>query len=66
MANNNTSYACEGDDYFISAEKTGIKFHRMLNWKLWCCGIDINGETVRPCISDIKAINECPLKVTTH
>ncbi len=63
--NNNTSYACEGDDWFVSAEKAGIKIPTgCLTGSCGACEIDINGETVRPCISNIKAINECPLKVT--
>ena len=67
--NNNESYASEGDDWFSNAEKVGLEIPTgCLTGSCGACEIDVNGETIRPCISDIKSDiksdNECLLKVS--
>ena len=63
--NNNETYAAEGDDWFISAEKAGLKIPTgCLTGSCGACEIDVNGKTVRACISDIKSNKNCILKVS--
>jgi len=62
--NNKKTYACEGDDWFAMAEKAGIDIPSgCLTGSCGACEIDINGETIRPCISSIKIRKENLLKV---
>ena len=59
------TYACEGDDWFLIAEKVGLEIPTgCLTGSCGACEIDVNGETVRACISNIKSQKNCPLKVT--
>ena len=63
--NNNETYAAEGDDWFISAEKAGLKIPTgCLTGSCGACEIDVNGETIRACISEIKNSKKCSLKVS--
>ena len=63
--NNINTYAEEGDDWFSIAEKVGLEIPTgCLTGSCGACEIDVNGETVRACISDIKSPKQCPLKVT--
>ena len=63
--NNIESYAYEGDDWFSIAEKIGLEIPTgCLTGSCGACEIDVNGETIRACISDIKSQKNCPLKVT--
>ncbi len=63
--NNTETYASEGDDWFSSAEKAGLDIPTgCLTGSCGACEIDVNGETVRACISNIKSQKNCPLKVT--
>ena len=63
--NNIETYACEGDDWFSIAEKIGLEIPTgCLTGSCGACEIDVNGETIRACISDIKSQKNCPLKVT--
>ena len=63
--NNNYTYASEGDDWFSAAEKVGIEIPTgCLTGSCGACEIDVNGETVRACMSNIKNQKNCPLKVT--
>ena len=49
------SYAFEGDDWFSSAEKAGLEIPTgCLTGSCGACEIDVNGETVRACISNIE------------
>ena len=63
--NNNETYASEGDDWFSNAEEVGLEIPTgCLTGSCGACEIDVNGETIRPCISNIKSDNECLLKVS--
>ena len=53
--NNNETYVSEGDDWFLSAKKAGLEIPTgCLTGSCGACEIDVNGETIRACISDIK------------
>ena len=63
-SNNNETFVSEGDDWFSSAEKAGLKIPTgCLTGSCGACEIDVNGETVRACISEINN-NNCLLKVS--
>ena len=63
--NNITTVVIEGDDWFSAAEIAGIEIPTgCLTGSCGACEIDVNGETVRPCITNIKNQNDCPLKIT--
>jgi len=53
--NKNETYASEGDDWFSIAKKAGLEIPTgCLTGSCGACEIDVNGETVRACISCIK------------
>ena len=59
------TYVYEGEDWFSAAEKAGLEIPTgCLTGSCGACEIDVNGETVRPCISDIKSNKKCSLKVS--
>ena len=63
--NNNETYVSEGEDWFSNAEKAGLKIPTgCLTGSCGACEIDVNGKTVRACVSDIKRNKECFLKVS--
>ena len=63
--NNNETYASEGDNWFSSAEKAGLEIPSgCLTGSCGACEIDVNGETVRACITNIKKGKDCSLKVS--
>ena len=63
--NNKETFASEGDDWFSLAEKAGIKIPTgCLTGSCGACEIDVNGETVRACISNLKIKNRSLLKVS--
>ena len=63
--NNTETYASEGDDWFTTAEKAGLEIPTgCLTGSCDACEIDVNGQTVRACISAIKKNKECFLKVS--
>ena len=63
--NNNETYVSEGDYWFSSAEKAGLEIPTgCLTGSCGACEIDVNGETVRACISDIKSNKKGLLKVS--
>ena len=63
--NNNETYASEGDDWFSSAEKAGLEIPTgCLTGSCGACEIDVNGVTVRACISNIESKKKCSLKVS--
>ncbi len=63
--NNNETYVSEGDDWFSTAEKAGIEIPTgCLTGSCGACEIDVNGETVRACISNIKSNKNCLLSVS--
>ena len=60
-----TTIVIEGDDWFSAAEIAGIEIPTgCLTGSCGACEIDVNGETVRPCITNIKNQKVCPLKIT--
>ena len=64
-SNNNETLASEGDDWFSAAEKAGFKIPSgCLTGSCGACEIDVNGETIRACISDIKSNKKNLLKVS--
>ena len=63
--NNKETFVSEGDDWFSSAEKAGFEIPTgCLTGSCGACEIDVNGETVRACISEIKNNNNNLLKVS--
>ena len=63
--NNNETYASEGDDWFSMAEKAGLEIPTgCLTGSCGACEIDVNGETVRACISYVKGNKKNYLNVS--
>ena len=63
--NNIETYASEGDNWFSIAEKVGLEIPSgCLTGSCGACEIDVNGETVRACISSIKSEKISSLKVS--
>ena len=63
--NNIETYALEGDDWFLIAEKVGLEIPSGCLTGSWgACEIDVNGETVRACISNIQSKKNCSLSVS--
>ena len=59
------TYAYEGENWFSIAEKVGLEIPSgCLTGSCGACEIDVNGETLRPCITNIKSQKGCPLNVT--
>ena len=64
-SNNNETYASEGDDWFSTAERAGLEIPSgCLTGSCGACEIDVNGETVRACISYVKGNKKNYLKVS--
>ena len=62
--NLNETYAFEGDDWLSSAKKAGLEIPTgCLTGSCGACEIDVNGTTLRACISDIKSDKKSLLKV---
>ena len=62
--NNKETIVSEGDDWFSSAEKAGLEIPTgCLTGSCGACEIDVNGETVRACVRNIKSNKQCKLKV---
>ena len=54
----------EGDNWFENANKAGIDIPTgCLTGSCGACEIDVNGETIRPCITDIEYNDKCELRV---
>jgi len=63
--NNKGTLVSDGDDWFSSAEKAGLEIPTgCLTGSCGACEIDVNGETVRACISDIKSNKKSILEVS--
>ena len=63
--NNIEIYASEGDDWFSTAEKACLEIPTgCLTGSCGACEIDVNGETIRACISNIKSNKNCSLRVS--
>ena len=62
--NNITTIVNEGDDWFSAAEVAGIEIPTgCLTGSCGACEIDVNGETVRACISNIECKKRSVLNV---
>ena len=62
--NNIETYASEGDDWFSTAKKAGLEIPSgCLTGSCGACEIDVNGKTVRACISKISIKKERNLNV---
>ncbi len=62
--NNNETYVSEGDDWFSSAKKAGLEIPTgCLTGSCGAYEIDVNGETIRACISSIRSKKKSLLKV---
>ena len=60
-----TSYADEGEDWFAIAKKVGLEIPTgCLTGSCGACEIDVNGKTVRACITDIRSRKKYLLKVS--
>ena len=63
--NNIETFASEGEDWFSTAEKAGFEIPSgCLTGSCGACEIDVNGETIRACISNIESKKKSPLKTT--
>ena len=63
--NNIETFVSEGDDWFSSAEKADLEIPTgCLTGSCGACEIDVNGKTVRACVSDIKSNKKSLLKVS--
>ena len=63
--NNSETFVSEGDDWFSSAEKADFEIPTgCLTGSCGACEIDVNGKTIRACISDIKSNEKCLLNVS--
>ncbi len=63
--NNIEIYASEGDDWFLIAHKASIEIPTgCLTGSCGACEIDVNGQTVRPCISNLESKNSSSLTVS--
>ena len=57
--NNISTEAKEGDDWFLSAKKANINIPTgCLTGSCGACEIDVNGKTIRPCITNIELSNQ--------
>jgi len=63
--NNIETYASEGEDWFEAAKQAGLNIPTgCLTGSCGACEIDVNGETVRACVSDIRNKKGCTLRVS--
>ena len=63
--NNTQTYVSEGEDWFSTAEKAGLEIPTgCLTGSCGACEIDVNGETIRACISNIESKKRSPLKIS--
>ena len=62
---NTETYASDGDDWFSTAKKAGLEIPTgCLTGSCGACEIDVNGKTVRACISNIRSNKKSFLKVS--
>ena len=63
--NNKETLVSDGDDWFSSAEKAGLEIPTgCLTGSCGACEIDVNGETIRACISEIRNKKNVTLEVS--
>ena len=62
--NNKVTFALDGDDWFKNANKGSLEIPTgCLTGSCGACEIDVNGETIRPCVNSIKYKNKSELNV---
>ena len=62
--NNLITTAEEGEDWFLSAKKANVEIPSgCLTGSCGACEIDVNGKTVRACISNIESSNQQLLNI---
>ena len=62
--NNLITTAEEGEDWFLKAQMVNINIPTgCLSGSCGACEIDINGETIRPCIKNIEFKNNVYLNI---
>ena len=62
--NNTFSEAYEGDDWFIIAKKANITIPTgCMSGNCGACEIDVNGKTIRPCMSNLESSNNKLLNI---
>mgnify|MGYP001357692287 CR=1 FL=1 len=62
--NNIETYVSEGEDWFSAAEKAGLEIPTgCLTGSCGACEIDVNGKTVRPCVTNIVSKEKSSLRV---
>ena len=63
--NNIETYVSEGEDWLSTAEKAGLEIPTgCLTGSCGACEIDVNGKTIRACISNIESKKKSSLKVS--
>jgi len=63
--NNIETNATEGEDWFLAAKQAGLDIPTgCLTGSCGACEIDVNGETVRACVSNIRNKKGCTLRVS--
>ena len=61
--NNIETYVTEGEDWFSTAAKAGLEIPSgCLTGSCGACEIDVNGETIRACITNIESKKNSLLK----
>ncbi len=62
--NKSISFAEEGEDWFINAELVNLEIPTgCMVGNCGACEIDVNGETVRPCVKNIEYHNDILLNI---
>ena len=62
--NNSITIAEEGEDWFSIAKKANVEIPTgCLTGSCGACEIDVNGKTIRACISKIESSNQKLLKI---
>ena len=62
--NNSITTAKEGEDWFLIAKKANVDIPSgCLTGSCGACEIDVNGETIRPCIKNIEFKNNHYLNI---
>ena len=62
--NNLITTAEEGEDWFLIAKKANVEIPSgCLTGSCGACEIDVNGETIRPCVNNIEFKNNFLLNI---
>ena len=62
--NNSITIAEEGEDWFSIAKKANVEIPTgCLTGSCGACEIDVNGETIRPCVKNIEFKNNVFLNI---